>query len=438
MMAVPTQNWTDAIDYDAKSDVGLRRANNQDSCIVVPAREEREWLRRGYLFMVADGMGAHAAGELASKMATDFVSLTYYKAPDESPLDAIQKAFHDANERVYERGQGNADFRGMGTTSSALLLLPEGAIVAHVGDSRVYRLRANVLDQLTFDHSLVWEMQASGKLPDSEIQLNVPKNIITRSLGPYPEVQVDLEGPFPIRPGDSFLLCSDGLSGQVDDEEIGCILANMAPREATQALIDLANLRGGPDNITVIAVRVGSLVVGDAETDLSPARSRAAMGFDAVHPASWITLGVLVLAALSMAFLGYAIVAVTVGAAALLAALFIAVQFFSHRHSSRLDAVKHGKGPYRSTDCTATANIADRLAKVVNQLRDAAAEEAWQIDWDRFNSYGARALAAGQRNNYSETVREHCRAVSFMMDQLRHQADRESDGNGSGKADTVP
>ena len=237
--------------------------NNQDSQIVVLARKEKEWLRRGHLFMVADGMGAHAAGELASKMATDFVSLTYYKAARGSPLEAIREAFQDANERVFSRGQENADFRGMGTTSSALVLLPEGAIVAHVGDSRVYRLRANVLDQLTFDHSLVWEMRATGKMRDTDINLNVPKNIITRSLGPYPEVQVDLEGPSPIRTGDAYLLCSDGLSGQVEDDEIGCIMGNLAPREATQALVDLANLRGGPDNITVIVVRVVGQLAGD-------------------------------------------------------------------------------------------------------------------------------------------------------------------------------
>ena len=103
----------------------------------------------------------------------------------------------------------------------------------------------------------------------------MPKNIITRSLGPYPQVQVDLEGPFPIQVGDAFLLCSDGLSGQVDDEEIGCILGNLPPNEAVQALVDLANLRGGPDNITVIAVRVVSpLIVGDAATATAPARQR--------------------------------------------------------------------------------------------------------------------------------------------------------------------
>ena len=266
------ENGERRVDYAATSDVGLRRANNQDSFVVVVSPEELDWLRRGDLFMVADGMGAHAAGELASKMATDFVSLTYYKAPDESPVEAIQKAFQDANERVFSRGQSNPDFRGMGTTSSALLLLPEGAVVAHVGDSRVYRLRGNRLDQLSFDHSLVWEMQATGKLRDSEIQMNVPKNIITRSLGPYPQVQIDLEGPFAVEAGDAFLLCSDGLSGQVEDDEIGCLLGALPPGEAIQALVDLANLRGGPDNITVIAVRVlRHLTAASAENELGPA-----------------------------------------------------------------------------------------------------------------------------------------------------------------------
>jgi protein phosphatase len=419
-------NWQDALEYAATSDVGLRRANNQDSFVVVVAPDEHEWLRRGHLFMVADGMGAHAAGELASKMATDFVSLTYYKAPDESPLDAIQAAFRDANERVYARGQGNPDFRGMGTTSTALLLLPEGAVVAHVGDSRVYRLRGSQLDQLSFDHSLVWEMQASAKLREPEIQLNVPKNIITRSLGPYPQVQVDLEGPFPVQVGDAFLLCSDGLSGQVEDDEIGCILAALPPGEAIQALVDLANLRGGPDNITVIALRVKSgALVGRGENGISPERVRAAGRSKGVHPVSWITLGVLVLAALSMAFLGKWLVAATVAVAAAIAGAFVAAQHYSIGASKRLDSGQLGKGPYRSTNCTPNPAVVERLAKVVKQLRDAAAEEHWQIDWDRFNAYGARATAASQKQNYAQTVREHCHAISFMMDQLRHQSERD-------------
>ncbi|HEY1599653.1 MAG TPA: PP2C family serine/threonine-protein phosphatase [Pirellulales bacterium] len=428
LMSAPTHNLRDAIEYAAASDVGLRRANNQDSFVAVVSPDEHEWLRRGHLFMVADGMGAHAAGELASKMATDFVSLTYYKAPDESPVDALRFAFQDANERVFSRGQSNPDFRGMGTTSSALLILPEGALVAHVGDSRVYRFRANRLDQLTFDHSLVWEMQASGQMRDADIQLNVPKNIITRSLGPYAEVQVDLEGPFPIQVGDSFLLCSDGLSGQVDDEEIGCILGNLPPSEAIQALIDLANLRGGPDNVTVIGVRIaGPLTVGDAAAVAAPVRSRSAVGQKTVHPFSWITLGVLVLTALAMAFVGNLLLAATVGAAAIIAGIFIAVQHFSISATARLDGKQLGKGPYRTTNCAASASIVERLAKVVKQLHDAAAEEDWQIDWDRFKGYEAKAMAANQRQNYSETVRQHCHAITFMMDQLRHQSRHQHD-----------
>ena len=218
-------------------------------------------------------MGAHAAGELASKMATDFVSLTYYKTPDESPIDAIRSAFRDANDRVYSRGQANPDFHGMGTTCTALLLLPEGAVAAHVGDSRVYRLRGKQFEQFSFDHSLVWEMQAIGKMPDNQIELHVPKNIITRSLGPYPNVQVDLEGPFPLEVGDTFLLCSDGLTGQVDDDEIGAILLALPPEEAVRTLIDLTNLRGGPDNVTVIVTRVADQR-RSAEITPTPACSR--------------------------------------------------------------------------------------------------------------------------------------------------------------------
>jgi PPM family protein phosphatase len=426
-MPAPAREWREALDYAAISDVGLRRANNQDSFVVVVSPEEIDWLRRGDLFMVADGMGAHAAGELASKMATDFVSLTYFKAPDESPVEAIQKAFQDANERVFARGQSNADFRGMGTTSSALVLLPEGAVVAHVGDSRVYRLRNNQLDQLSFDHSLVWEMQATGKMRESEIQLTVPKNIITRSLGPYPQVQVDLEGPFAVDAGDAFLLCSDGLSGQVEDDEIGCILGALPPSEAIQTLVDLANLRGGPDNITVIAARVlRPLTAARADSELGPARSRPSDERDKVHLASWITLAVLVLVALSMAFLQKLAVAAAAGVAAALAGVFIVMQRASSNSAGRLESAQLGKGPYRSVNCAPNASIVERLAKVVKQLRDAAMEEGWQIDWNTFNAQLSRAASATQRHDYAESVREHCRALISVMEQLRHQGKRGS------------
>ena len=165
-MDQPAGIWSHCLDYAALSDIGLRRANNQDSYTAVPAGSEADFQQRGHLFIVADGMGAHAAGELASKMAADVISLDYRKLLDQSPPEAILSAVLDANRQIHIRGQASPEFRGMGTTATMLVLLPAGALVAHVGDSRAYRVRGNRIEQLTFDHSLVWEMQAAGQLPD--------------------------------------------------------------------------------------------------------------------------------------------------------------------------------------------------------------------------------------------------------------------------------
>ena len=255
-MAETDTTWLTFIEQAALSDVGLRRSNNQDSCAVVLASDQRNWRDRGHLFLVADGMGAHAAGELASKLAAGGIPHTYHKLLEQAPPEALCQAVIESNAHIHGRGEANAEFHGMGTTISVLVLLPQGAIVAHVGDSRVYRFRHGRLEQLTFDHSLVWEMMATGQLPVGDVANFIPKNIITRSLGPHPEVKVDLEGPFPLEQGDTFLLCSDGLSGQVKDEQIAAILGSMSPAEAARALVDLANLHGGPDNVTVVVVRV--------------------------------------------------------------------------------------------------------------------------------------------------------------------------------------
>ena len=133
-----------------------------------------------------------------------------------SPQEALRAAVAEANAEIHQRGQNNPEFHNMGTTASSLAILPVGAVVAHVGDSRVYRLRQGVLEQLTFDHSLVWEMEASGHGDSGVWGQAIPKNVITRSLGPNASVEVDVEGPFPIEPGDRFLICSDGLTGLVE------------------------------------------------------------------------------------------------------------------------------------------------------------------------------------------------------------------------------
>ncbi len=245
----------DNIEYAGLTDVGVRRGHNQDSFALLPATDKEQWKNRGHLFLVADGMGAHAVGELASKMAADSIPHIYSKHSKEGPPAALRRAFIEANTTIHTRGQQNREFEGMGTTSTALLLRPEGAWIAHVGDSRVYRIRGDKLEQLSFDHSLVWEMARRQKCSPDKLE-GIPSNVIVRSLGPEALVQVDIEGPHPVRSGDIFVICSDGLSGPVSDQEVGAVARVLPPEEACQMLIDLANLHWGPDNITAVVVKV--------------------------------------------------------------------------------------------------------------------------------------------------------------------------------------
>jgi serine/threonine protein phosphatase PrpC len=260
--------WEQTVEYAALSDIGLRRQNNEDSFAVLVAPRAESYLKFGHVFLVADGMGGHAVGELASKMAADMVPLAFQKLRDQPYPDALKQAIEETNTAIHTRGERNTDFRKMGTTCSTLVLSPEGALVGHVGDSRCYRVRANRIDQLTFDHSLQWELIRQGRQKREEILLTQPRNIITRCLGPQPEVDVDIEGPYSISHDDAYVLCSDGLTGLVQDAEIGVIVKYLPPVDACRLLVDLANLRGGGDNITVIVARVGALPEGLSEQSI--------------------------------------------------------------------------------------------------------------------------------------------------------------------------
>ncbi|HEY5313705.1 MAG TPA: PP2C family serine/threonine-protein phosphatase [Pirellulales bacterium] len=406
--------WQSFLEHAELSDVGLRRSNNQDSFRQVTAGNQQQWQSRGHLFMVADGMGAHAAGELASKMAVDAVGLTYYKLLDRSAADALRKAIEEANDKIHAGGQANPDFKGMGTTTSVLLLLPEGAVVGHVGDSRVYRLRGNRLEQLSFDHSLVWEMMAGNKLTEGEMPGYIPKNIITRSLGPTEHVQVDLEGPFPLAVGDTFLLCSDGLSGPVGDTDLGIVLATLPPAEAARTLVDLANLRGGPDNITVLVARVLSMPP-------NAGGSRAARGpGQAVATGWWVALGVLGLAAAALVLAQQHLAAAGCGVAALGTALTMFLRRFSGGDGQTLaSGARLGRGPHRSYVCELDLPAAQRMAAVVEPLREEAVQQHWEIDWPHFDGLCRQAATAQAGQDYAGAIRAYCRAISFMMQQLR-------------------
>jgi protein phosphatase len=237
------------------TDVGVKRSHNQDACAAQPAVDEAGFRAHGHVFVVADGMGGHAVGEKASAKAVRDIPFLYSKHARDGIIPALRRAFQEANAGIYAIGQQNPEFRGLGTTGTALILRPEGAWIGHVGDSRAYRVRAGKAEQLTFDHSYVWEIaRRTGVDPDDLGDFK--KNVIIRSLGPDPEVEVDIEGPHPVLPGDTFLLCSDGLTGVVDPGEIGAVVTAMPPDDAARFLVHLANLRGGPDNITVMIVQV--------------------------------------------------------------------------------------------------------------------------------------------------------------------------------------
>ncbi len=386
-MTDSSSTWTDQFQFAAVSDVGMRRLNNQDAYVLLPAEDESTWRTRGHMLVVADGMGAHAAGELASKLAVEGVAHHYRKLRQLSPPEAILRALRETNSEIHQRGQANSEFHNMGTTCSALLLLPQGALVAHVGDSRVYRVRGKRLEQLTFDHSLFWEMRTAGSLGGAEVTYNIPKNVITRSLGPHAVVQVDLEGPLEVEPGDVFLLCSDGLTGKVEDDEIRDAVAHLPPHAAAQLLVDLANIRGGPDNITVLIVRATDLAAATRHWRGEPlVVGQELRPPPRVHTITWIgvVLG-FVLAA------GLAILQLYPAAAISLLAACVAVGVaWWQLHGAPADGValtggrRLGKAPYVRIERERNESTSDRL---VGTLHDALADQTDE-------SWGERERAA--------------------------------------------
>lgn len=422
-------NWSECLEYAALTDVGMRRANNQDAHAAVLAPDAEHWHRRGHIFVVCDGMGAHAAGELASQIACDSIPHTYLKLRDHAP-DALLKSVIEANSQIFNRGQANPDFQGMGTTASTLVLLPQGALAAHVGDSRVYRLRGKKLEQLTFDHSLVWEMSAAGQVPKDALPNFVPKNIITRSLGPHPSVQVDLEGPYPLEPGDMFLLCSDGLTGQVCDEELGAIMQCMPPKEAAQLLIDMANLRGGPDNITVVIVRVvgpGMTAAGGVRIEPLPLSEQTEV-VTTVPPWSaklWATAGAFLAGAIGLgAFLDQQLAAIICLAIAVILSLVAVLQRLPSGGPGvryLMPGMRLGRGPHAVFHCEPNERLISELASMLQQLREAAFEEKWEIDWPKIDAHSLNAKEMIENHQLAAAVREYGAALRLMMQQLRTQ-----------------
>lgn len=246
------------------TDVGRKRTHNEDSYAIVEDEN---------LYLVADGMGGHSSGEVASKMAIETMR-EFFQATSADPEatwpykmdktrgyeeNRLVTGIKLANRRIYEAAQRESRLHGMGTTMVCLLAVRDGALIGHVGDSRVYRLRGESLEQLTEDHSLLNDYIKMKSMTPEEIENFPHKNVIVRALGMKETVKVDaiLDRP---RPGDLYILCSDGLAGPASDEEIREIaLGHRDLKQAAQAMIDKANANGGPDNVTAVLCRwIGS------------------------------------------------------------------------------------------------------------------------------------------------------------------------------------
>lgn len=245
----------------AKSDVGRKRQGNEDNFCLAPDLG---------LFIVADGMGGHAAGEVASRLAVDTIRewvAKYLGGTDAAVVgkpvptcsreaNFLLSSIRLANRVIYDAAQGRREYAGMGTTLVSVLAVNDHVALAYVGDSRIYRIRGEQIVQLSRDHSLVQEQVEHGIISPEEAQESQYKHLITRALGLKESVEVDLTEQ-PVLPGDLLLLCSDGLSDLLEDEEMLAIVRGHGdnPEKACQALVDRANYKGGDDNITALLIQ---------------------------------------------------------------------------------------------------------------------------------------------------------------------------------------
>lgn len=242
--------------YYGNSDIGLIRIENQDSLGKFPSNDFNLYSEKGQLFIVADGMGGHAGGKEASRMAVDTIHEVYFSSSSDI-LASLKEAVEKANYNIFKKSEELKEFRGMGTTCTVLLLKEDKGFIAHIGDSRIYLIENNSskkIVQLTEDHTKVHEMVKEGILTEKEAEAYPSKSVLSRALGVGQKVNVDFKN-IAIKKDQSYVICSDGLAG-VSKEEIQQIVTTNSPEDSCSKLINLANDRGGKDNVTVIVINI--------------------------------------------------------------------------------------------------------------------------------------------------------------------------------------
>ena len=239
------------------SDLGCQRENNEDCYSYWEPADDAEFARKGRLAIVADGMGGHEGGQEASRIAVETIERVYSEQADGEPQMQLLVGFREAHQQIVRFAMEHPEFRGMGTTATAIVLLGNQLFYGHIGDSRLYRVHEKQITRMTRDHSYVGRLFENGVISAAEAETHPQRHILTAALGTGPEFTPD-SAPQPIilESGDTLVLCTDGLWGPLTDREVQeAVIAN-PPMEACRALIALARERGGPDNITLQVLRI--------------------------------------------------------------------------------------------------------------------------------------------------------------------------------------
>lgn len=245
------------VEMAALTDVGRQRANNEDAYLYWEPESDEEFRRKGRLAIVADGMGGYEGGQEASRVAVETVRHVYDRDFADDPQQALLAALLAAHDSIQRYAMEHPEFQGMGTTCTALAIVNGKLYFAHVGDSRLYLVRPDAITRLTRDHSYVGRLVESGIVRSEDAQSHPQRHILTAALGSGKEIQPDIsERPVEMQAGDRILLCSDGLWSVVSEPEIADAVRPHPPAQACRALVDMALERGGPDNVTVLVLRI--------------------------------------------------------------------------------------------------------------------------------------------------------------------------------------
>ncbi|WP_424950379.1 PP2C family protein-serine/threonine phosphatase [Deinococcus sp.] len=342
------------------TDVGRQRSINQDAGLILD-------LPRGGLFAVADGMGGHAAGELAANLALDTLSSSFLNGRGAAP-ERLAEAVQEANLAVLRSAVG--EYVGMGTTLVAMVIDRAAALIAHVGDSRAYLLRAGELHRLTEDHSWVAEQVRLGHLTEDEARNHQWRSVVSNALGGEERVRLELYG-LPLRQGDRLLLCSDGLSGVIEEAELYEVLSNQPdPDVAVRQLIDLSNAEGGPDNITAIVIDIEQ--ASRMPTYALPSRqSEGPLYVDMLlnsrrgnSPVTYLALVLVYFILMGLVLYPQHRTQIGVAGLGLLLALLLGLQWWNHLRRSQ--AALPGLGSYapQPAALTATSSVGDRQTHI--------------------------------------------------------------------------